>query len=114
MNDPFERPPESTTAASWRSWLTIILAVIVLVPSFVGFGTKFWEFLQIYTGQVDGVFAIGPILNYLLASAGFLLLLLWGTLNGMFHDIEQPKFDLLEREEQIDAGSKQLFWKELG
>lgn len=110
MTDPattnLERPSESPTSATWRNWLTWAMAFIVLIPSFFGFGTKFVEFIQIYTGQVDGAFAIGPILNYLLASAGFLLLLFWATLNGMFHDIEQPKYDLLLREEQIDAQPK--------
>ena len=47
--------------------------------------------------------AIAPILNYLLASVGFFLLLMWAAMNGMFHDIERPKHKLLEQEEQLDA-----------
>jgi hypothetical protein len=41
--------------------------------------------------------------NYLLAGIGFLCLLGWATLNGMFHDVEQPKRTMLENEERLDA-----------
>jgi hypothetical protein len=98
-----EQPRESSLSSRVRNWLTLGLAVLILVPSLLGFGTKFLEFIQVYNGDVDGMFAIGPILNYLLASGGFLLLLVWATLDGMFHDIEQPKYDLLTREEWLDA-----------
>lgn len=94
--------PESSTSSMWRSWITIAMAVGVLIPSALGFGTKFIEFFQLFRSDIDGAFAIGPILNYLLASAGFLLLLVWATANGMFHDIEQPKYDMLDQEERID------------
>ena len=43
------------------------------------------------SGDVDGAFAISPILNYLLASLGFLCLFGWAAVDGMFRDIEQPK-----------------------
>ena len=60
----------------------------MLVPSLCGFGTKFLEFIALYRGDVDGAFAISPILNYLLASLGFLCLFGWAALGGMFRDIE--------------------------
>ena len=86
----------------WRKRITLLLAVAILIPSLWGFGSKFIEFVQIYRGDVDGAFAVAPIINYLLASAGFFLLLLWATMNGMFHDIEKPKETMLEREQQLD------------
>ena len=55
---------------------------------------------------MEGAFAIAPIVNYLLASAGFLFVLLWATANGMFHDIEAPKYRMLEREEELDKQMK--------
>jgi len=85
-----------------RGRVTLVLAVLILVPSLWGFGSKFLEFIAIFRGEVDGAFAIAPILNYLLASIGFLLLFLWATANGMFHDIERPKHRLLEIEKQLD------------
>lgn len=89
-----------------RNRITLVLAIAILIPSIWGFGSKFVEFVRIYRGEVDGAFAIAPIVNYLMASAGFFLLLIWATANGMFHDIEKPKYTLLERENQLDAESK--------
>lgn len=82
--------------------VTAIFAVIVLVPSLWGFSGKFREFIAIYRGDVDGVFAITPIVNYLLASLGFFCLFGWAIFHGMFSDIEQPKHLLLEREDLLD------------
>ena len=93
-------------SARLRSWITLILAILILIPSLWGFGSKFLEFVHVYRGQADGAFAVAPILNYMLASAGFFLLLLWAAMNGMFHDIERPKYALLEREAELDAEQK--------
>lgn len=85
--------------------VTAILAVLILVPSLWGFGMKLTEFIALVRGDVDGVFAISPVANYLLASIGFFCLLLWATLNGMFRDIEEPKYHMLEQEQQLDEVS---------
>lgn len=90
--------------SGFRRWGVPVAALVVLLPSLYGFATKFSELVAIYRGEADGAFAIGPIVNYLLASAGFLLLFLWATFNGMFHDIEQPKRLMLEREAALDRG----------
>jgi hypothetical protein len=82
---------------------TIVLALVILIPSLVGFANKFREFFQIYRGEVDGVFAITPIVNYLLASLGFFFLFCWGILHGMFRDIERPKYAMLENERALDT-----------
>lgn len=90
---------------------TILFAVVILVPSFLGFANKFREFLQIYRGEVDGVFAITPIVNYLLASLGFFFLFCWAISHGMFRDIEQPKFTMLDNERRLDVeDGEDLAW----
>ena len=96
--------PNRPDAASsrWTARITLILAILILVPSLYGFGRKFIEFLHVFSGEADGAFAIAPILNYLLASCGFLLLLLWAIAHGMFHDIEKPKYTMLEQEEELN------------
>jgi nitrogen fixation-related uncharacterized protein len=86
-----------------RTRITILLAIAILIPSMYGFIGKFYELCQVLRGEADGAFAVAPMLNYLLASGGFLLLLLWATMNGMFHDIEGPKHSLLERERRLDS-----------
>jgi len=96
------RRPGLITTRSRATWVTALFALAILIPSLYGFGTKFREFVILSRGDVDGVFAISPILNYLLASTGFLCLFCWATMQGMFRDIEQPKLDMLEREHQLD------------
>jgi len=96
--------PAELHAASLRRWVTGALAVAILIPSLWGFGSKFVEFVALYRGDADGAFAVSPILNYLLASLGFLCLFGWATLHGMFRDIERPKYAMLENERRLDAG----------
>lgn len=90
---------------SQRAAVTIALAVMILVPSMIGFVNKFIEFFNVSQESGTGLFAVAPMLNYILASLGFLCLLLWAAFNGMFHDIERPKFAMLENEELLNAQS---------
>jgi hypothetical protein len=81
---------------------TLIFAAVVLVPSLWGFSGKFAEFIAIFRGDVDGIFAISPIVNYLLASLGFFCLFGWAAFQGMFSDMEKPKVTFLETEAMLD------------
>lgn len=92
------------TAANLRKqrWVALIFALIVLVPSGFGFFRKLHELVLLTRGDVDGAFAITPVVNYLLTSLGFLFLFLWAILNGMFGDIERPKLAMLETERRLD------------
>ena len=82
---------------------TIVLALLILIPSMLGFIVKFIELVAVLNGEPDGVFALTPILNYLLASLGFFCLLLWAASRGMFHDVEAPKREMLEREDLLNG-----------
>ena len=81
---------------------TIVLGVLILIPSLLGFVNKLLEFTHVVQGDVDGAFALTPIVNYLLASLGFLCFLAWAAFQGMFRDIEGPKKTMLEREQLLD------------
>jgi len=81
---------------------TLVFALVILIPCFYGFGRKFLELLKLTRGEVDGAFAISPVLNYLLASLGFFFLFCWAITQGMFHDIEEPKQTMLENERMLD------------
>lgn len=50
----------------------------------------------------EGAFALMPILNYLIVSLGFMLLFTAAVMRGMFHNIEQPKQDMLIQEELLE------------
>ena len=82
--------------------VSMVLAVLILIPSLLGFGMKFLELVQVLQGEDSGRFALTPIMNYLFASLGFLCLLIWATFQGMFRDIERPKETMLEMEEQLN------------
>ena len=85
------------------------MAVLILVPSMLGFVAKFIEFTRTFQGAPDGAFAITPMLNYLLASAGFFCMLVWAIANGMFHDIEKPKYTMLDNEKKLDEHGQNHF-----
>jgi hypothetical protein len=88
---------------------TIVFALVILIPSLLGFANKFREFILIFRGDVDGVFAISPIMNYLLASLGFFFLFCWAIAHGMFRDLERPKYAMLENERRLDE-DEDLAW----
>jgi hypothetical protein len=92
-------PPPSVRKARLT---TLIFALVILIPSGYGFTRKFLELLALTRGDVDGVFAISPVVNYLLTTLGFFFLFCWAILNGMFGDIERPKTTLLETERMLD------------
>ncbi len=94
---------ETLRAARTRRWLTGLMAALVLAPSLYGFSGKFVEFVRLFRGDPSGLFAISPIMNYLLASLGFLCLFGWAMAQGTFRDIEAPKYSMLEIEAALDA-----------
>ena len=95
-------PRESIIAARLRNRITLVLALVILAFSAYGFIGKLIEFFHVLGGDDATLFVVTPILNYLLASVGFLLMLGWAVANGMFHDIERPKHRLLDDEELLD------------
>jgi len=86
-----------------KSTVLVVMSVLILVPSMLGFAMKFAEFIRTFQQSADGAFAITPMLNYLLASLGFFSLLIWAAANGMFRDIEQPKYRMLEVDAELNA-----------
>lgn len=103
MNDD---KPATQRGQRIKTVTIIAMAVLILVPSMLGFVAKFIEFLHTFRGDSGGAFAITPILNYLLASLGFFCLLIWAISKGMFHDIEGPKHVMLQRDRQLDGNTK--------
>lgn len=92
-------------ASRRKTLVTLAFAIIILIPSMAGFVMKFTEFVHTFRQDSGGVFAITPMTNYLLASFGFLCMLVWATSNGMFRDLEGPKHAMLERERELDRAS---------
>ncbi len=88
--------------SSAGKWVTLLLAAVILLPSLWGFGSKLREFIWLLSHDVDGAFTLMPVTNYLLASIGFFLLFAWAVMGGMFTNVEQPKYTMLEREQRLN------------
>jgi hypothetical protein len=99
MNPAIDKPRATSRA---QVITTVAFALVILVPSLLAFANKFREFLLLSGGDADGVFAITPVVNYLLASLGFFCLFFWAIYRGMFRDIEAPKFTMLDNERKLD------------
>jgi hypothetical protein len=80
----------------------IVVFVVAIVVAGMGFAFKLFEFLEDLLDECGLHFAGAHLLIYILVAAGFLLLLGYAFLSGHFADIEQPKYDLLERERNHD------------
>ncbi len=95
--------PATERVSRSRQRVVAIMAVVILVPSMLGFANKFRELVHVLQGDAAGAFALAPIMNYILASIGFLFMLGWAAKNGMFRDIEAPKNNMLDIERRLDA-----------
>ena len=90
-----------------RIWVAV-LGLMILGGGIWGFGHKFLALVQLALNEQEGAdaaFAVAPVVNYLLASLGFLCLVGWAACHRMFHDIEGPKYAMLETEARLDAES---------
>lgn len=102
LAEQFEQVPVIHSGRSIAWIVSVVFGVLILIPSMLGFVMKFRELVAL-TGEIgEGGFAITPVINYLLASAGFFLMLLWAGINGMFRDLERPKYWMLENERELD------------
>lgn len=104
-----ERQPLSRTGRIFL-W---IFSVTLVVTAGSAFLIKLIEFLYSFSiaeNTVAGgegvrpgfMFAISPLVTYLIVAAGFACLFLWAFLSGQFRDIEGPKYRMLELQRRID------------
>lgn len=84
---------------------TWIVGAAVLIPSILGFANKFLDLMIVAAGDEEGAFALTPIINYLLATAGFFCMLMWAVTQGAFHDINQPSREMFENELALERRS---------
>ena len=91
---------------TFKDYAVMVMGVVILGFCCFGFGSKFIELVRlVMTDEVaatEGVFAVAPLTNYVFASAGFLCLLGWAAVHGMFHNIEEPKHTMLDIDAQLD------------
>ncbi len=85
-------------------WLTVLWVAIVVVAA-AAFIFKMTEFAMTWVDPATdrfGGFAFIAVGSYLLGMFPILFLMLWAVLRGHFRDIEQPKYRMLELQEEIE------------
>lgn len=102
MDDRFQDIRPSPRSARRRAWLLWSITLGIVIPGGYGFIEKFIQFVRTLQTDTGGGFTIIPIANYLTVTAGFICLLIWGARHGMFHDVEKPKYAMMERERMIN------------
>ncbi len=96
-------------ASKSQKIIVTLMGVFILIPGAIGFGEKLYQFFRVlYSSDGGGRFAIVPIATYILVSAGFFFILIWGAMKGMLSDIEGPKYQMLDREIELDATEKEI------
>jgi hypothetical protein len=81
-------------------WVTGAMFAVVLAGG-LGFVYKIVQFTK-KTQGFEGAAFIVPVLVYLTMALGFAFLLAWAICRGMFHNLEGPKYRMLEREEDYE------------
>ena len=84
-----------------RAIVLCFVAAIFLIPALLGFIKSFIKFAGTLATD-DGGFVIAVMLSHLCMAAGFACLLAWAVAQGMFKDIEKPKFSMLKCEAELD------------
>lgn len=85
----------------------VVFAFAILAPATYGFIEKLTLFILAVQKDQTAGFVVVPVVNYLIVTAGMVCLLGWAICHGMFRNIEQPKYDMLEREDELDRAESQ-------
>ncbi|MFQ5491426.1 MAG: hypothetical protein ACE5GE_11960 [Phycisphaerae bacterium] len=79
-----------------------VMAFAILIPGAYGFLSKLYEFIHESAAGDEVGFTIFPLANYFFVTLGMACLFVWAVAHGMFRNIEEPKYTMLEREEELD------------
>ncbi len=111
--------PQPLSRATRRFlWIFSIFMVLTAGSAFL---IKLVEFLYQFSGaaahegqsasaagvQPGFIFAIAPLLTYLIVAAGFACLFLWAYFSGQFRNVEGPKYRMLQMQHEIDQAETQ-------
>jgi len=88
--------------------ITFIMVFFVILPGGISFISKMIAYSKVELVE-DGMagFAL-PFINYIFVALGFVALFVWAFFMGHFRDIEQPSFDMLNREMSFDDCDPEL------
>lgn len=87
---------------STKQRFLLAFGVFVIVAGALGFGAKLLEMIMTAVRGREHAFTAPPVVGYLFVAGGYLFLLGAATLQGMFRNVERPKYRMLELEEEIN------------
>ncbi len=76
-------------------WIGVVLSGFAFVY-------KVTEFIFTLTSSEVPGFATVPVTVYFAVAGGWLALLVWSYLSGQFHNVEQAKLEMLEKEAEYE------------
>lgn len=79
-----------------------VMGLLIIVPGAYGFAEKMRQFILTLNTEEGAGFTIVPISNYFLVAGGMACLFGWAMYNGMFRDVEGPKYTMLDHERELD------------
>ena len=68
---------------------------------------KLFSFLKTIKRDELAGFAFDPIMIYAFVTMGFLFLMAWAYMTGQFRNVEQPKYDMLERFDEQERAERE-------
>jgi hypothetical protein len=78
------------------------VALLILTAGLFKFTEKLIVFVRTLSMEGGVAFTLIPLANYFIVAAGMACLLVWAIAHGMLRDVEQPKYTMLEQEEELD------------
>ncbi|MCB9853144.1 MAG: hypothetical protein H6819_08610 [Phycisphaerales bacterium] len=79
-----------------------VMGLLIIVPGAYGFAEKMRQFILTLNTEEGAGFTIIPIANYFLIAGGMACLFGWAMCNGMFGNVEEPKYTMLDHERELD------------
>ena len=94
-------------------FISVAVVAVAVGAAGVTFMFKLYEFVAASTTGILPGIVTATVLPYFFISAGFLLLAAWAWAGGHYKNIEEPKRDMLKREEEYEVLERQnkLFYE---
>lgn len=83
-----------------------LMGLITFVTGTYGFASRFMSFLHELVQDGGLAYSLVPVATYFFVAVGFFCMLVWAFLTGQLSNVENEKYELLERQldlERLDA-----------
>jgi len=101
MTNPITTPESTEVQAPEKvlTWVHWFFFTFVFSAGTLFFYKVYTMLATVHQHELVG-FAFDPLIVYACVAMGFFCMLVWAYLSGQFRDVEQPKYEMLERWER--------------